>query len=95
MSKADYIILTSDYEGFPVIYLESIVLDKRIITTIPVSDDEIDIKKYADIISKDKDRMVIEVSEIINKKSTNQKLDLEYIQNKRIQKLEKIFDEVT
>lgn len=95
MKKADYIILTSDYEGFPVIYLESIVLDKRIITTIPVSDDEIDIKKYADIISKDKDRMVIEVSEIINKKSTNQKLDLEYIQNKRIQKLEKIFDEVT
>lgn len=95
MSKADYIILTSDYEGFPVTYLEAIALNKRIITTIPVSDDEIDIKKYADVISKDKDKMVIEISKIINKQSISQKLDLEDIQKRRIKKLETIFDEVT
>ena len=28
MQEADYIILTSDYEGFPVIYLESLILNK-------------------------------------------------------------------
>lgn len=30
---SDYIILSSDYEGFPVVYLESFILDKPIITT--------------------------------------------------------------
>ena len=30
---SDYIILSSDYEGFPVVYLESFILNKPIITT--------------------------------------------------------------
>ena len=51
---ADYIILTSDYEGFPVTYLEAITLNKKILTTIDVSDDSINIgKDYATIISTD------------------------------------------
>lgn len=94
MKKADFIILTSDYEGFPVVYLESIVLKKQIITTIPVSDDEIDIRKYASIISKNKDIMVQEVEKIISKKTSDIKVDLDTIQEKRMIKLEKIFDEV-
>ena len=36
MKLADYILLTSDYEGFPVTYLEAITLHKPIITTIDV-----------------------------------------------------------
>ena len=59
---ADYIILTSDYEGFPVTYLEAITLHKRILTTIDVSDESINIgKDYATIISMDEKKMLKDV----------------------------------
>ncbi len=92
MKKADYIILTSDYEGFPVTYLEALVLNKNIITTIPVSDDKINIKDYAYIISKDKESMVKEVEKIIGKKKEQKSISIEEIQKERIIELEKIFD---
>ena len=91
MKQADYIILTSDYEGFPVTYLEAITLDKKIITTIPTSDEYINIKDYAYIISKDENKMVEEVKEILAKKKSKSKIDLAEIQEKRIKKLEGIF----
>ena len=92
MDLADYILLTSDYEGFPVVYLESLILNKDIITTIPVSDDQIDIKKYASIISKDEDKMVKEVKEILKNNKKSNTISIEDIQDKRIKDLEKIFD---
>lgn len=50
---ADCIILTSEYEGYPVIYTEAKVLGKPIITT-NVSDSLIDIKdKYGIVVNKD------------------------------------------
>ena len=95
MAKADYIILTSDYEGFPVTYLEAIVLSKPIITTIDVSDDEINIGAYyAKIISKDEKQMIKEIENILDKGFNQKETDFTLIQEKRIKKLEKIFDEV-
>ena len=95
MAKADYIILTSDYEGFPVTYLEAIVLSKPIITTIDVSDDEINIgADYAKIISKDEKQMIKEIENILDKGFNQKETDFTLIQQKRIKKLEKIFDEV-
>ena len=91
MKQADYIILTSDYEGFPVTYLEAITLDKKIITTIPTSDEYINIKDYAYIISKDENKMVEEVKEILAKKKSKSKINLAEVQEKRIKKLEGIF----
>ena len=94
MMKADYIILTSDYEGFPVTYLEAIVLNKTIITTINVSDEAINIKKdFGYIISKDEDNMVDEVLDILKNKKVKKDIDLKRIQKERMIRLEKIFDE--
>lgn len=93
MKEADYILLTSDYEGFPVTYLEAIVLDKDILTTIPTSDDSIDMKKYAHIISKDEKEMVKEVKKILKEKPTHKKMDLEKIQEFRKSKLEILFND--
>ena len=91
MEKADYIVLTSDYEGFPVVYLEALALNKEIITTIPVSDERIDIKKRANIISKDK--YIEEVREIISRvKKNNDKINLKEIQVTRRKELEKLFE---
>ena len=53
LKKCDVLVLTSNYEGFPVVYLEALVLNKDIMTTIRVSDKYIDIKDYALIFSKD------------------------------------------
>lgn len=95
IKKCDYFILTSDYEGFPVTYLEAIVLGKPIVTTIDVSDDKISIgKDYGHIISKDKDRMVEEVENILNHSKKIKYIDFERLQYDRMKQLEKIFDEV-
>lgn len=92
MKEADYIILTSDYEGFPVTYLESLVLNKNIITTIPVSDDKIDIKDYAYIISKNEDKMLKEVKDILKKYKKQKDISITKIQEERIKELEEIIN---
>ena len=89
---ADYIILTSNYEGFPVTYLEALALNTDIITTINVSDDLIDISKHAYIISKDEDEMVKEVEKILKSNKKTSKVSFNDIQDKRMIELEKIFD---
>ncbi len=94
MKKGDYLILTSLYEGFPVVYLEGLALKKKLITTIKVSDDYLKIgKNYGEVIPSNEMKMLEKVKEILNsKKKTDTFLDLEEIQNVRMEKLETIFD---
>ena len=95
MLKADYIILTSDYEGFPVTYLESITLNKPIITTIDVSDDKLDIgADFGFIVSKDEKQMVKDVENILKGKPKTKKVNFQELQKERMKNLEEIFDEV-
>ena len=65
---ADYVILTSLNEGYPVVFQEAMVLDKKIITT-DVSDAIIDIKEQQRgyIISFDEKNMKNEIIEIVKK----------------------------
>ena len=93
MNRADYIILTSDYEGFPVIYLEALVLEKQIITTIKTSDESINIEKHAYIISKDEKTMVEEVKDILNKDIKKKAINIDSIQKDRMKLFEKLFNE--
>lgn len=94
INMADYVILTSDYEGFPVVYMEAITLNKPIITTINVSDDFIDIKdNYGVIISKD-EKMIDEVKEILSKGFVPKKLDYTKMNKEKMKKLEDIFNGV-
>ena len=93
INEADYIILTSDYEGFPVTYLESIALNKNIITTINTSDDNINMKEYAHIISKNEDTMIKEVKDILKSNKKLKSINLEEIQVSRMKQLEKIFNQ--
>ena len=94
MKEADYIILTSDYEGFPVTYLEALCLNKSIITTIPTSDEYLNIEDYAYIISKDQSKMIKEVKRILDSKEVKKTIDLEKIQERRMASLERLFNEV-
>ncbi|MBQ9071776.1 MAG: O-antigen ligase family protein [Bacilli bacterium] len=96
MKIADYIILTSDYEGFPLVYPESIVLNKKIITTIDVSDDEISIpNRFGYIVSKNEKTMIKQIKDIVvNDNLKLEKLDFNKLNTNRMRNLEKIFDEV-
>ena len=95
MKMADYVLMTSDYEGFPVIYLEAITLQKPLITTIDVSDDKLNIgKDYATIISKDQKEMTKQVKEILKRSSKTKKIDIEKLQATRMDDFEKLFDGV-
>lgn len=95
MIQSDYIILTSDYEGFPQTYLEAIALNKEIITTIDVSDSQLNIgKDYAYIVSKDEKKMVKEVKKILKDKGKIKKGDFNKLQKEKFKHLEKIFNEV-
>lgn len=98
IKMSDYIILTSDYEGFPVIYLEAIVLGKKIITTINVTDENISIpNNFGFIISKKPSKMSSEIQTILNCATKNFKykeIDFKLIDINKIKKLESIFDEV-
>ena len=90
MEKADYIILTSDYEEFPVIYLESLVLNKEIITTISASDPDIDMKDKIHLISKNK--YVEDVRSVLKGQNKNdEKMNLKAIQTTRKLVLEDLF----
>ena len=94
IKESDYIIFTSDYEGFPVTYLESIVLNKPVITTQALSDDLVKINDYGYKISKDENEAVKEIKEIFKSKKTIKYKNLNNVQNKRMKKLESIFNEV-
>ena len=87
--------MTSDYEGFPVTYLEAITLETPIITTIDVSDDKLNMgKDYASIISKDEKEMLKQVKDIINENKKPQKIDIEKLQASRMNDFEKLFNGV-
>ena len=92
MREADYILLTSNYEGFPVTYLEAICLGKKIITTIPTSDEAIDMRDYAFIVSRDDKKIILDVLKVLEDKKKGKVIDLDEIQKKRIEKLNMIFD---
>lgn len=96
MKKADFILLSSEYEGFPVIYLESIVLNKKIITTIDVTDDYISIpNKVGYIVSKDADKFIDDVKNVLkNDKLEYKKIDFESLSKQKKSQLERIFDGV-
>lgn len=90
IKNADCIILTSDYEGFPVVYYEALVLGKNIITTINTSDEVVNIKDYAIIVNKNENDIA---NAIINfKPHHSKKLNIKKINYYRILEIEKIID---
>ena len=95
IKQADYVILTSKYEGFPVVYMESIVLNIPIITTIDVSDDSIQISNgFGYIISHDIEKAKQQVLDILHKSSYKiKKIEMNKINENKSNILEKIIND--
>ncbi|MBR5662665.1 MAG: glycosyltransferase [Bacilli bacterium] len=88
----DYVILTSNYEGFPVIYGEAITLSKPIITTIDVTDEAISIKNnFGYICQKDeKDIASTIINAISHDNLKYKKIDINEINNNKYELLKKL-----
>lgn len=95
IKECDYLLLTSNYEGYPVIFNEGIVLKKNIISTIKISDDYTEIgNNFGFLIPKNLDKSVKKISNIIeNKLDNTNKIDIVKINNKRIKKIEELVNE--
>ena len=90
---SDYITITSDHEGFPVTFLEALVLDKKIISTIEVSDENIDIKNFGYIVSKNQDKFNEEVYKILKEdKSKVKHVDFKKINEEKINMIDKLIE---
>ncbi len=66
VKNADCLVLSSDYEGFPVVYSEAAVLGVSIITTVPASDGFFEINPANAYISeKNSESMAKKISEFL------------------------------
>ena len=71
MKIADILILPSIYEGFPVVTLEGLVLNKKIITTINVSANEFKLSDYAYFVKRDKKEIKKAIEKILIEENPN------------------------
>ena len=88
LNAADCLVLSSDYEGFPVVYFEAMILGKDIITTIPVSDERVDVGAYATVAEKTSESFAQAL--IGYEKRNNMPLDMADLNRKRLEKLTKL-----
>ncbi len=88
LNAGDCLVLASDYEGFPVVYFEAMILGKDIITTIPVSDERVDVGAYATVADKTTEAFA---NALINyEKRDNTPLDMADLNRKRLEKLTRL-----
>ncbi len=88
---ADCIIVSSDYEGYPVVFLESFTLNRPIITT-KVSDYEEVKQGYGLVTEKTEEDIYQKMKQMIENRFTiEKKFDSQKYNQEIIKKLEKIF----
>lgn len=68
MKVADVLILPSIYEGFPVVTLEGLLLNKKIITTVDVSSNNFKLSDYVYLVHRDKTSIKKAIEDAQNKK---------------------------
>lgn len=92
MKLADSVLLSSDYEGYPVVFLEAFVLNKPILTT-DISDAKEDIQgKYGVVVEKEAIQLEQQMKKWIQEGYTIcETFDPEKYNQEIIEKLEKIF----
>ena len=86
MKYCDALIITSRYEGFPLIYNEALVLNKKVITTVPVSDSFIDIKDYFSCVNATKED-ISNAIDALNKEKVNYFMSFDKINEANLRKL--------
>lgn len=91
LRECDCLILTSNYEGFPVIFLEALALDKPIMTTVYPSDNNLQIKDYCIRLKKDKYDIVQKIYKFTKSKKCYN-IDFENINLQIINEIKRVIE---
>ena len=90
LKKSDCLLMSSDFEGYPVVFIESMILGKTIITT-DVSDSEKDIKnKFGIVVEKSENGVYNGMKQYLEKGYNMEKFNAEEFNKKIIEKLKQI-----
>ena len=93
IKQSDCVILSSQFEGYPVVFIEAQILEKPIITT-DVSDSKQDIDgKYGIVVENSEEGVLNGMKEFLDKSFKTKKFDAEAYNKKIINELEKIIGE--
>ena len=93
LAQSDCLIMSSDYEGYPVVFIESQILGKPIITT-DVSDSKEDIEyKFGIVVEKSEEGIYMGMKQFLDKGFVSQKFDPEKYNEEILIKLNIIINE--
>ena len=91
--KSDCLIMSSDYEGYPVVFVESKILGKPIITT-EVSDAKEDIKnKYGIVVEKSEEGIYKGMKQFLKNRCVSEKFDPEIFNKEILRNLNHIIND--
>ena len=93
IKNSDALILTSEYEGFPVVYLEALALNKPIITTIDVTSGSLDISSYAYMCKKNEENILNKILLFLDEKKIIEEFNVEEYNIENIKKIYEIIGE--
>lgn len=95
IKASDCILLTSDYEGFPVVYNEAIILNKPIISTVCVSDEIINIEDgFGMICNRKIDSIVKTINTFIkNDFKISKRIDFALVNKNRLNAITKLLED--
>lgn len=92
LNASDCLIMSSDFEGYPVVFIESLILEKPIITT-EISDSKQDIEgKYGIVVEKSEDGVYKGMKAYLDKGFETKKFIPEDFNKNILKKLEKIME---
>ena len=90
LKNSDALLMSSEFEGYPVVFVEAKVLDKPIITT-DVSDSKSDIaNKYGIVVDKTEKGVYEGMKQFLKNGFNTEKFDVEKFNNQILEKLDKI-----
>lgn len=90
MKMADCVIMTSNYEGYPVVYNECMALGTPLMTTIPVSDQFVDIRDYAVILEKDSRKIAEKILAQAYMRKNRKQINFQEINQGRLAAIEEL-----
>lgn len=85
LKKADALILTSNFEGYPIVFNEALILNKPIISTLKVTDKYFAINEENALILKNSETEFTEIIKYLNNINNNKEVNFKKINEKRLQ----------
>ena len=93
IKNSDYLILTSDYEGFPVVFNEANILGKLVFSTLNISDDYYNLTNgYGILIPKEEKLMASKIFDTIKSEPKVKQINYEKLNEERINKIINIIE---